>query len=166
MDLIITVTGRRGALGRASLALRLGPGRRRGGEARGRRRHPGGALSLPPAALPARSPGPAPTGLALLPLAPSDGWCDEPGDPLYNRPVTLPYKARHEVLWRRDDIYDLIVVLGHNDDPVRPGAGSAVFLHVARPDFSPTAGCIVLAKHDLLALLAEASPGDGIDVRL
>jgi L,D-peptidoglycan transpeptidase YkuD (ErfK/YbiS/YcfS/YnhG family) len=109
---------------------------------------------------------PPPTGLTLLPLAPSDGWCDEPGDPLYNRPVTLPYKARHEVLWRRDDIYDLIVVLGHNDDPVRPGAGSAVFLHVARPDFSPTAGCIVLAKHDLLTLLVSASPGDGIDVRL
>ena len=108
---------------------------------------------------------PPPTGLALLPLAPCDGWCDEPGDPLYNRPVTLPYKARHEVLWRRDDIYDLIVVLGHNDDPVRPGAGSAVFLHVARPDFSPTAGCIVLAKHDLLTLLANASPGDGIDVK-
>jgi L,D-peptidoglycan transpeptidase YkuD (ErfK/YbiS/YcfS/YnhG family) len=59
-----------------------------------------------------------------------------------------------------------LVVIGHNDDPVRPAAGSAVFLHVARPDFSPTAGCIVLAKHDLLSLLAKASPGDGIDVKL
>ena len=76
----------------------------------------------------------------------------------------MPYKARHEVLWRRDDIYDLIVVLGHNDDPVRPGAGSAVFLHVARPDFSPTAGCIVLSKDDLLALLAGSGPGDYLTV--
>jgi L,D-peptidoglycan transpeptidase YkuD (ErfK/YbiS/YcfS/YnhG family) len=103
---------------------------------------------------------PPPTGLNLRPLSPRDGWCDDPNDVLYNRPVTLPYRARHERLWRDDDIYDLIVVLGHNDDPVVPGAGSAVFLHVARPDFSPTAGCIVLSKDDLLALLAGSGPGD------
>jgi L,D-peptidoglycan transpeptidase YkuD (ErfK/YbiS/YcfS/YnhG family) len=107
---------------------------------------------------------PPPTGLGRRALSPRDGWCDDPGDILYNRPVTLPYRARHERLWREDDIYDLIVVLGHNDDPVIPGAGSAVFLHVARPDFSPTAGCIVLGKDDLLALLAQSGPGDFLTV--
>jgi L,D-peptidoglycan transpeptidase YkuD (ErfK/YbiS/YcfS/YnhG family) len=107
---------------------------------------------------------PPPTGLGRRALSPRDGWCDDPGDVLYNRPVTLPYRARHERLWREDDIYDLIVVLGHNDDPVVPGAGSAVFLHVARPDFSPTAGCIVLGKDDLLALLAQSGPGDFLTV--
>ncbi|HEX3064798.1 MAG TPA: L,D-transpeptidase family protein [Dongiaceae bacterium] len=103
---------------------------------------------------------PVPTGLAQRPLAPADGWCDDPADVLYNRPVRLPYPARHERLWRDDEVYDLIVVLGHNDDPVVPGAGSAVFLHVARADFSPTSGCIVLSREDLLAVLASAGPGD------
>jgi L,D-peptidoglycan transpeptidase YkuD (ErfK/YbiS/YcfS/YnhG family) len=102
------------------------------------------------------------TGLPLLPLSPRDGWCDAADDPLYNRPVRLPYPASHERLWLSEAIYDLIVVLGHNDDPVRPGAGSAVFLHVARPDFAPTAGCVALARADLLALLATAGPGDAV----
>jgi len=108
---------------------------------------------------------PPPTGLPLLPISPADGWCDDPGDPLYNRPVRLPYVARHERLWLASAVYDLIVVLGHNDDPVQPGAGSAVFLHVARPDYAPTGGCIALSKPDLLAVLATAGPGDGIDIR-
>jgi L,D-peptidoglycan transpeptidase YkuD (ErfK/YbiS/YcfS/YnhG family) len=109
---------------------------------------------------------PPETGLPLLPLSPLDGWCDDTLDPLYNRPVRLPYRARHERLWRLDEVYDLILVLGHNDDPVRPGFGSAVFLHVARPDYAPTAGCIALAKGDLLMLLATAGPGDAVVVAL
>jgi len=107
---------------------------------------------------------PPPTGLSSLPLSPLDGWCDDPADPLYNRPIPLPYRARHERLWLESAVYDLILVLGHNDDPVRPGAGSAVFLHVARPDYSPTGGCIALAKPDLLAMLATAGPGDCVAV--
>jgi L,D-peptidoglycan transpeptidase YkuD (ErfK/YbiS/YcfS/YnhG family) len=104
------------------------------------------------------------TGLSLLPLSPLDGWCDDPADPLYNRPVRLPYGARHERLWLESAVYDLIVLLGHNDDPVRPGAGSAVFLHIARLDYSPTQGCIALAKPDLLTMLATAGPGDCVAV--
>ena len=109
---------------------------------------------------------PPPTGLSSLPLSPLDGWCDDPADPLYNRPVRLPYRAGHERLWLESAVYDLIVLLGHNDDPVRPGAGSAVFLHVARPDYSPTAGCIALAKPDLLAMLTTAGPGDCVAVEM
>src|ERR1700689_2079632 len=67
------------------------------------------------------------TGLPVAPLDPADGWCDAPGDPAYNRPVVLPYPASAERLWRDDHVYDLIVVLGHNDDPVVPRAGSAIF---------------------------------------
>ena len=103
----------------------------------------------------------------LLPAAAidrRDGWCDDPGDALYNRPVRLPYAARHETLWREDGLYDLIVVLGHNDDPVRPGRGSAVFLHVAAPGWTPTEGCVALANDELLRLLAESGPGDALVV--
>jgi L,D-peptidoglycan transpeptidase YkuD (ErfK/YbiS/YcfS/YnhG family) len=94
--------------------------------------------------------------LAIAAIAPADGWCDAPGDPRYNQPVALPYPASAEQLWREDSVYDLIVPLGYNDDPVVPGAGSAIFLHVARPDWGPTEGCVALALADLLAVLAEA----------
>jgi L,D-peptidoglycan transpeptidase YkuD (ErfK/YbiS/YcfS/YnhG family) len=104
---------------------------------------------------------------AALPTAaiePDDGWCDDPADVDYNRQVTLPHRARCESLWRDDRLYDLIAVLGHNDAPVVPGAGSAIFLHVARDDFPPTEGCVALARDDLLAVLREAKPGDAVRV--
>ncbi|MCW3473552.1 L,D-transpeptidase family protein [Limobrevibacterium gyesilva] len=88
------------------------------------------------------------------PIAPDDGWCDDPGHPDYNRQVRLPHPARHEELWRRDEVYDIVGVLGWNDAPVQRGRGSAIFLHVARPDLSPTEGCVALALPDLKALLA------------
>ncbi len=87
-----------------------------------------------------------------------DGWCDDPKDPLYNRFVKLPYPGcREEKLWRKDSLYDIIIVVGHNDDPVVPYGGSAVFVHVKHPEDKPTAGCIGLEKDDLLAVLKEAS---------
>jgi L,D-peptidoglycan transpeptidase YkuD (ErfK/YbiS/YcfS/YnhG family) len=88
------------------------------------------------------------------PLAPTDGWCDDPAHSDYKRIVTLPHPARHEALWRADPVYDVIGVLGWNDQPVQPGRGSAIFLHVARPDYAPTQGCVALALPDLLQLLA------------
>lgn len=90
----------------------------------------------------------------IEPIAPNDGWCDDPDDADYNRPVRLPHPGRHEALWREDAVYDVIGVLGWNDRPVRRGEGSAIFLHVARPDLAPTEGCIALPLAELLALLA------------
>lgn len=108
---------------------------------------------------------PAPrTGLPVAAIDPADGWCDDPEDPAYNRPVRLPHPARHEALWRDDPVYDLILVIGHNDDPVVPGAGSAVFVHLAREDWRPTEGCVALACPNLLALLRDAAPGDRLIV--
>lgn len=112
---------------------------------------------------PDKLPKPA-TSLEVAPIKPDDGWCDAPADPNYNRPVKLPYPASHERMWRNDDLYDLVVVLGYNDAPVVPGKGSAIFLHVARPDWGPTAGCVALAKADLLSLLKLARPGDAVAV--
>ena len=110
--------------------------------------------------------GPPPiTALPVAAIKREDGWCDAPQDPAYNRPVTLPYPASAERMWRDDDVYDLVVILGHNDDPVVPGAGSAIFLHLARPDYGPTEGCVALARADLEALLASAQPGDVLEIR-
>jgi L,D-peptidoglycan transpeptidase YkuD (ErfK/YbiS/YcfS/YnhG family) len=104
------------------------------------------------------------TALPAAALRPDDGWCDDPGDADYNRQVALPHRARCESLWRDDRVYDLIGVLGHNDSPVVPGLGSAIFLHVARDGFAPTQGCVALTPDDLLALLREAKPGDAVRV--
>jgi L,D-peptidoglycan transpeptidase YkuD (ErfK/YbiS/YcfS/YnhG family) len=98
------------------------------------------------------------TRLPTAAIASTDAWCDDPAHPLYNRPVTLPFAGRHERLWRDDHAYDVLVVLGHNDDPPAPGLGSAIFLHLAHDDGRPTAGCVALARADLLTVLAAAAP--------
>ena len=76
-----------------------------------------------------------------------------------------PMAQSKTILIVDDDVYDLVVILGHNDDPVVPGAGSAIFLHLARPDYGPTEGCVALARADLEALLASAQPGDVLEIR-
>lgn len=105
------------------------------------------------------------TGLPIRPLAPDDGWVDDPADPQYNRCVTLPYAASHEDMWRVDPLYDVVVVIGYNSNPVIPGRGSAIFLHVAQPDFSPTAGCIAVDLTALIELLPRLGPRSTITIR-
>ncbi|WP_083901201.1 L,D-transpeptidase [Azospirillum sp. B4] len=112
---------------------------------------------------PDRVPAPA-TALPVAALAPTDGWCDDPTHPDYNRPVTLPFAAGHEVMWRDDAVYDIVVVLGHNDDPPVPGLGSAIFMHLTRPDRAATAGCTALDAADLRLLLSHCQPGDQLCV--
>lgn len=113
---------------------------------------------------PDRGPAPA-TALPLAAIAEDDGWCDAPEDPAYNRPVRLPYAASAERMWRDDHLYDLVLILGHNDDPPVSGLGSAIFLHLAKPDYAPTHGCVAVARQDLEALLRAAKPGDAVAIR-
>ncbi|SDG24667.1 L,D-transpeptidase catalytic domain [Limimonas halophila] len=105
------------------------------------------------------------TSLPLSAIAPDDGWCDDPANPHYNRPVKLPFDGGHEVLWRDDGLYDLVVVLGHNDDPPTPGAGSAIFLHRMRPDGAPTEGCVALEPAALAAVVRALRPGSRIVIQ-
>ncbi len=104
------------------------------------------------------------TALPSSPLSPNDGWCDDPADAEYNRRVTVPYAKSAESLWRDDHLYDLIVVIGYNDDPPVSGKGSAIFMHVAREGYSPTAGCIALSKDDLLAIVRSVAKDTTIEI--
>lgn len=110
--------------------------------------------------------GPAPeTGVPVVALRPQDGWCDDPAEPDYNRMVALPFPGSHERLWRADPVYDLVVELGYNDDPVVPGRGSAIFLHIAREGYPPTEGCVALAEVDLRDVLKRLGGGSVIEIR-
>jgi L,D-peptidoglycan transpeptidase YkuD (ErfK/YbiS/YcfS/YnhG family) len=104
--------------------------------------------------------------LAVAKIEPDDAWCDVPGDSHYNRLVRLPYASLEERLWREDSLYDLIVVVGFNDSPVVPGKGSAIFLHLARPDYGPTEGCVALSHDDLLDAVAQLGRSDRLVITL
>lgn len=104
------------------------------------------------------------TRLPVRAIRGDDGWCDGAGDAGYNRLVRLPYPASCETLTREDELYDIILVLGHNDAPPQPGSGSAIFLHCKRGDYEPTEGCVALDPVHVRALLKAAAPGDEIEI--
>lgn len=104
------------------------------------------------------------TALPTTRLRPDDGWCDDPGDRAYNQPVRLPYRGRHERLWRADHVYDIIVVIDFNTAPARHGFGSAIFLHLARDDFGPTEGCVAIPLAAMLRILPRIGPHTQITI--
>ena len=91
--------------------------------------------------------------LSLAPITPELGWCEVPDDRNYNRPVKIPYPASHESMLRADDLYDACIVLDWNIRPRRRGGGSAIFFHLARPDFTPTQGCVAVSRGVMARLL-------------
>lgn len=108
------------------------------------------------------------SNLQTSPLTPSDGWCDDPVHLDYNRQVSLPHAGRCEELWREDEVYDLIVVIGYNESPPVQGLGSAIFLHIAKNltggKFAPTEGCVALSRDDLLEIIEELAPESQIEI--
>jgi L,D-peptidoglycan transpeptidase YkuD (ErfK/YbiS/YcfS/YnhG family) len=95
------------------------------------------------------------TGLPVSVIGEGDGWCDDPACASYNSLVALPHTGSHEYLCRDDGLYDIVVQIGHNDDPAVPGLGSGIFLHVAAADYAPTEGCVALAIDDLRSVIAD-----------
>ena len=91
----------------------------------------------------------------LIKIIKTMGWCDDPKSRKYNQPIKLPSKYSHEILYRRDDIYDLILILNYNMKPTIKNKGSAIFIHVTKKNYKKTAGCIALKKADLLYLVRE-----------
>ena len=104
-----------------------------------------------------RHPRPA-TALPVQPIGPNDGWCEDPADRHYNQRIKIPANSPADRLARADRLYDFIVEIDHNTRPRVAGRGSAVFIHVARPGFAPTAGCIALTTPALRRLLAQLGP--------
>lgn len=104
------------------------------------------------------------SGLALKPIRADMGWCDAPADASYNRPVRLPFGASHEKMLRGDRLYDVCIVLGWNIRPRRRNGGSAIFMHLARPGFQPTEGCIAVERRVMLRLLPHLSRGTVLTV--
>ena len=91
--------------------------------------------------------------LPARPISEHDGWCDDPRSPSYNKLVHIPNEWGAEKMWREDGLYDLVVVVGYNDDPPEGEWGSAIFLHIARDDYAGTQGCVAFARNDLLELV-------------
>lgn len=106
-----------------------------------------------------RSTGTVRTPLPMQPIRLKDGWCDASDDRNYNRPVRLPYTASHERMLRDDRLYDRCLVLDYNIRPRRRGMGSAIFLHIARPGYRPTEGCVALSPRDMSRLLPYLARG-------
>ncbi len=102
-------------------------------------------------------------------LTQKDGWCDDPDYSGYNFLIKLPHTARHEIMWRDDGAYDIVVVIGYNRNPTIRGRGSAIFLHCTRDDgnggFLGTEGCVAIPCADLLKIIPEFTPQTLIDIR-
>jgi L,D-peptidoglycan transpeptidase YkuD (ErfK/YbiS/YcfS/YnhG family) len=111
-----------------------------------------------------RLPRPA-APFAMRRIGARQGWCDDPAQALYNRPVVLPCGFSHERFWREDRLYDRLIVLDYNISPRRRNRGSAIFLHCCREGFQPTEGCIALDPADLRRLLPRLSRKTAIIVR-
>ncbi len=93
-----------------------------------------------------------------------DGWCEDPSDRRYNRCVSVPKGSKADRLARSDSLYDFVIELDHNTRPRVAGRGSAVFVHVARPGFAPTAGCVALTLPALRRLIERVGPRTRIEI--
>lgn len=102
--------------------------------------------------------------LRLTPIRADLGWCDAPDDRNYNRPVDLPYKASHENMRRGDHLYDVCIVLDWNVTRRNRNRGSAIFMHLARPGYLPTEGCVALHPRDMARLLPLLRAGSMVEV--
>jgi L,D-peptidoglycan transpeptidase YkuD (ErfK/YbiS/YcfS/YnhG family) len=104
------------------------------------------------------------TSLNIEHLNPNDAWNDDPSHIDYNKKVSLPHDGHAEPLWRKDELYNIIVVIGFNDKKIIPSQGSAIFLHVAKPDYKYTRGCIALDQLDLLEIITNPVPPSYIKI--
>jgi len=80
-------------------------------------------------------------------------WCDDPNSKKYNQLIYLPSKFSHEKLFKKEKIYDIILVINYNMNPVKKNKGSAIFIHIASQNFKKTEGCVAISKFSLIKIL-------------
>ena len=93
------------------------------------------------------------TRLKTIPINKNMGWCDDPKSNYYNKLIKYPFKYSSEKLYKKNNTYDIILVINYNLNPVIPGKGSAVFLHIATKNYKPTKGCIAVSKKNMRLIL-------------
>ena len=94
------------------------------------------------------------------------GWCDDPRSSFYNKLVRLPFAYKHEKLFKKENIYDIILVLNYNMKPIKKNKGSAIFIHVAKNNFKSTEGCVAIKKLNLIKLIKEIDPNTKVKISL
>ena len=104
------------------------------------------------------------SNLKLISINKSMGWCDDPKSKKYNQLIKLPTKYSHEILYRKENIYDLILVLNYNMKPTFKNKGSAIFIHIAKKNYKETAGCVALKKSDLIYLVKEIQKNTKVNI--
>ena len=92
------------------------------------------------------------------------GWCDDPRSNQYNKLIKLPFIHRYEKLFKKENIYDVILVLNYNMNPIKKNKGSAIFIHVAKNNFKRTEGCVAIKKINLIQLLKEINPNTKVKI--
>jgi len=89
----------------------------------------------------------------LIRISKNMGWCDDPNSKSYNQLINLPTKYTHEKLYRKENVYDLLIVLNYNMSPIFKNKGSAIFIHIARQNYKKTSGCVAIKKPHLIKLI-------------
>lgn len=104
------------------------------------------------------------TAVKKIKIKKNMGWCDDPGNHFYNQQISLPNKFRHEKLYRNDHLYDLILVINYNTNPIIKNKGSAIFIHIAKKNYKKTKGCITLKKKHLIELISKIKKNTRIKI--
>ena len=94
------------------------------------------------------------------------GWCDDPKSSHYNKLIKLPFNYKHEKLYKKENVYDIILVLNYNMEPVKKNRGSAIFIHVAKKNHNKTEGCIAIEKLKLIKLIEKINPNTKVKISL
>jgi len=92
------------------------------------------------------------------------GWCDDSRSKDYNKIIRLPFNFSHEKLYKKENIYDIILVLNYNMNPIVKNKGSAIFIHIAKKNYKKTKGCIALKKRDLLKIISKVKKNTQVKI--
>ena len=104
------------------------------------------------------------TAVKKIKIKKNIGWCDDPNSHFYNQQISLPNKFGHEKLYRNDSLYDLILVLNYNVNPIIKNKGSAIFIHIAKKNYKKTKGCVALKKKHLIELISKIKKNTKIKI--